>query len=182
MNFKKHFELAWNLTLKNIMSLIIMTLVYLVVSGLTLGILAPVLTAGYMQSLLQLVRTRREPKVQDLFSHMNLFLPLFAFGLAVFILILLGSLLILPGILIALFISYSMIFMIPLMTDKGMGLVDAVKASFNISIDKAHAMDHAIMVVIYLALIWVGGLVVVGTLFTCPLATLFLLSIYEERV
>jgi hypothetical protein len=76
MDFKRHIETAWNLTLANIVSLILMTLVMVAISSLTLGILAPVTMAGYTQSLLQLVRNGREPKVQDLFSHMNLFLPL----------------------------------------------------------------------------------------------------------
>ena len=67
MDFKHHIETAWNLTLGNIVVLIISTLVMVAVSSLTLGIMAPVTMAGYTQSLLQLVRNGREPKVQDLF-------------------------------------------------------------------------------------------------------------------
>jgi hypothetical protein len=48
MDFKKHLLRAWELTLKFIVPLVLMTLVMLVVSFLTLGILAPVTMAGYM--------------------------------------------------------------------------------------------------------------------------------------
>ena len=71
MDFKKHFETAWRLTLKFIVPLILMTLVLFIVSFVTLGILAPVATAGYMQSLLSLLKEGREPKVQDIFSEMS---------------------------------------------------------------------------------------------------------------
>ena len=106
MDFKHHIETAWNLTLGNIVVLIISTLVMVAVSSLTLGIMAPVTMAGYTQSLLQLVRNGREPKVQDLFSHMNLFLPLLAFGFAVFVVALIGFTLVLPGIIIIVGVAF----------------------------------------------------------------------------
>ena len=61
MDFKKHLETAWKLTIANLIPLIFMTLVMAVVSVLTLGILAPVTLAGYIHSLILLVREGREP-------------------------------------------------------------------------------------------------------------------------
>ena len=46
MNFREHFETAWNSTLKYIAPLIIMTLAMLIVSFITLGVIAPVVMAG----------------------------------------------------------------------------------------------------------------------------------------
>jgi hypothetical protein len=80
MDFKRHIETAWNLTLRHIVALILITLVLLAVSVFSLGILAPVAFAGYTQSLLLLIRNGREPNARDLFSHMKLFLPCSASG------------------------------------------------------------------------------------------------------
>ena len=182
MDFKRHIETAWNLTLANIVSLIIMTLVLVAVSSLTLGILAPVTFAGYTQSLLELIRNGREPKVQDLFSHMNLFLPLLGFGIAVFVATSIGfMLLFLPGILIVVAITFCCIYMIPLMTDKNLAIVDAIKESYAMG-RHGELVDHVVVVIIFMAISMIGGTVFIGVLFTQPLATLFLLSTYEEKI
>lgn len=182
MDFKRHIETAWNLTLGHIVSLIIMTLVMVAVSSLTLGILAPVTMAGYTQSLLQLIRNGREPKVQDLFSYMNLFLPLLGFGIAVFVATSIGFMLLLvPGIIVVVAVTFCCIYMMPLMTDKNLGLVDAIKKSYAMA-RSGDLVDHVVVVVIFMAISMIGGTVFIGVLFTQPLATLFLLSTYEERI
>jgi hypothetical protein len=182
MDFKRHIETAWNLTLGNIVSLILMTLVMVAIGSLTLGILAPVTMAGYTHSLLQLVRNGREPKVQDLFSHMNLFLPLLGFGIAVFLATSIGfMLLFLPGIVIIVAVTFCCIYMLPLMTDKHMAIVDAIKESYAMA-RSGELVDHVVMVIIFMAISMIGGTVFIGVLFTQPLATLFMLSTYEEKV
>ena len=60
MDFKEHIINAWKLTLNNIVPLILMTLVFLGISAITLGIMAPVTAAGYTQSILLLVREHQE--------------------------------------------------------------------------------------------------------------------------
>lgn len=182
MDFKRHIETAWNLTLGNVVSLILMTLVMVGVSAVTLGILAPVTMAGYMQSLLQLIRNGREPRVQDLFSHMNLFLPLLGFGIAVFVVSAIGfMLLFLPGFIVIAAITFCCIYMMPLMTDKNLGIVDAVKQSYAMG-RHGELVDHVVVVIIFMAITMIGGTVFIGVLFTQPLATLFLLSTYEEKI
>lgn len=182
MDFKRHIETAWNLTIKNIVVLIIMTLVLVAVSTLTLGIMAPVASAGYTQSLLRLIRNGREPRVQDLFAYMNLFLPLLGFGLAVFLAASIGfMLLFLPGIIVIVAVTFCCIYMLPLMTDKNMGIVDAIKQSYAMS-RQGEIVDHVVVVIIFMAITMIGSTVFIGVLFTQPLATLFLLSTYEERI
>ena len=182
MDFKRHIESAWNLTLGNIVSMILLTLVMVAVSSFTLGILAPVTMAGYTQSLLLLIRNGREPKVQDLFSHMNLFLPLLGFGLAVAVASLIGfSLLVLPGIVIVVGVTFCCVYMLPLMTDKNMGIVDAIKESYAMG-RRGELVDHVVVGVIFIAISAIGSSVFIGVLFTQPLATLFLLSTYEEKL
>ena len=181
MNFKHHLEIAWNLTLKFIFPLILLTLVMLAASFFTLGILAPVAMAGYMQSLLRLVRDHREPQVGDVFSQMGLFIPLLIFGLAVTVIVALGfMLLVLPGLLAALAVSFLCIYMLPLMTDRDLGLVEAIRTSCALAI-RGDIAEHVVVVLIFMAISGIGSSFFVGALFTQPLATLFLISVYLER-
>ena len=181
MDFKLHLEKAWRLMLDNILSLIFMTLVMLAVSFCTLGILAPVTMAGYMESILLMIREGREPKIQDIFSQMRLFFPLLGFGIIVFILVMIGFLLfILPGIIIGLLISFICLYMIPLMVDKNMGLIDACKQSSSMTL-KGEWLEQIIVFILYAAAMAVGSSIFVGILVTQPFATIFLLSVYDEQ-
>lgn len=182
MDFKAHFEMAWKVTLKYIASLIIMTLVMVVVIFVTLGILAPVVSAGYMQAVLLMLREGREPKVKDIFSQMNLFFPLLGFGIIVSLLVFIGMvLLVVPGILVMLAVSFCCLYMLPLMTDRSMGLFDAIKESYSMS-TKGSMADNIAVFIIFIAGLALGGSVFIGTLFTQPFVTVFLLSVYEEKM
>ena len=135
MDFKKHIVRAWELTWQFIVSLVLMTLVMCSVAVITLGVLASVTMAGYMQSILLMIRQGREPKIQDLFSEMRLFLPLLAFGIVAFVAVMIGfMLLIIPGILAIVATSFCCLYMLPLMTDKKLGLFEAIKQSYNIAV------------------------------------------------
>lgn len=181
MDFKMHLEKAWNMTLKHIVILVLMTLVTLVVSFLTLGFLAPVVMAGYVQSVILLMRDGREPKMEDLFSQMRLFLPLLGFSIAVFIATMVGFMLfVLPGLAILLAITFGCLYMIPLMTDRRMTIVDAIKTSWKMAWDEGVA-DHIVVVILFVGLVAVGSSVFVGTLFTQPFATVFLVSVFLEK-
>jgi hypothetical protein len=181
MDFKKHFETAWNLTLKSIVPLILMTLAFFVVSVLTLGILAPFAMAGYMQSILLLIREGREPKVQDIFSEMRLFWPLLAFSIVIFLAVVIGmTLLILPGILVIAAVAFSCLYVIPLMTDKKLGLIEAIRRSYALSVQDS-IIDQIVVVILYIGISAIGSSVFIGWLFTQPLATLLLLSVYNDK-
>lgn len=183
MNFKYHLETAWNMTLKFIAPLIFITLVMFLLWFFTFGILAPVTMAGFMQSILLMLRDGREPKIQDLFSQMKLFLPLLGFSILVFIATVIGfMLLVLPGIVISLAISFCCLFMLPLMTDKGLGLFDAIKESFTMMTTQGVFIDQVVILILFLGISAVGSAVFVGSLFTQPLATIFLISVYEEKI
>ncbi len=182
MDFKKHLEIAWNLTLRFITPLVFMTLLMLMVSFLTLGILAPVTMAGYMHAILLMVREGREPRLQDIFSQMHLFLPLLGFGLVVFLAVAIGlMLLVIPGVLIILAVTFGCLYMLPLMTDKGLGLFDAIKESWALA-TTGEILDHCVVVILYVGITAIGSSVFIGALFTQPLATIFLMSVYKDRV
>jgi uncharacterized membrane protein len=180
MDFKYYLENAWKMTLQYIAPLIFMTLAMIAISVVTLGILAPVTMAGYMHSILLLLRERREPKVQDIFSQMRLFLPLLCFGIVVFIITMIGlMLLFLPGVVFLLAVSFCCIYMLPLMTDRNLGLIDAVKQSYSMVTKKESIVDHIVVFILFIGISAIGSSIFIGSLFTQPLATIFLLSVYE---
>ena len=179
MDFKYHLENAWKMTLQYIAPLIFMTLAMIAISIITLGILTPVTMAGYMHSILLLVRERREPKIKDIFSQMRLFLPLLCFSIVVFIITMIGlMLLFLPGVVFLLAVSFCCIYMLPLMTDRNLGLIDAVKQSYFM-VTKESIVDHIVVFILFIGISAIGSSLFIATLFTQPLATIFLLSVYE---
>ena len=182
MNFKYHLETAWNMTLKFIAPLIFITFVMFLLWFFTIGILAPVTMAGYMHSILLMLRDGREPKIQDLFTQMKLFLPLLGFSILVFIATVIGfMLLVLPGIVISLVISFCCLYTLPLMTDKELGLFEAVKESYTMTTQGVFT-DQIVVLILFLGISAAGSAVFIGSLFTQPLATIFLLSVYEEKI
>ncbi|HID70367.1 MAG TPA: hypothetical protein EYP35_07910 [Desulfobacterales bacterium] len=182
MDFKEHLKIAWEHTLQFIVPVILLTLVQMIVITFSLGIMAPVTTAGYMQSLLLALREGREPKIGDLFSEMRLFLPLFAFGILAVLVTLLGFvLLVVPGFFVAGFLVFSTIYMIPLMTDRNMSLFDAIKESWNMALRKP-LTDQFVLTVLYLLILSIGGSIPLALVFAQPLATFFVLSVYKERL
>ncbi|NIA05240.1 MAG: hypothetical protein GWP11_04650 [Proteobacteria bacterium] len=182
MDFKDHFERVWKVFTSFLPAMLLNTVVLIGVSIITLGILQPVAIAGYTQSLLLALRDRRKPEVRDLFSYMALFWPLLGFTVLLFLAIMLGLVvLLLPGIIMGLVATFFCLYMLPLMTDRGMGLVDAIRESSRLAMEKP-VTDHLVVVAIYVGLVSVGQSVILGVLFTLPLATLFILSAYEVKV
>ena len=182
LNFKDHLEKSWKLTITYIAPLIIMTLVMFVVCFLTLGILSFVVMAGYLNSILLMHREGREPQLKDLFSHMRLFFPLLGFAVVVFIAALIGfSLFFLPGLAVVLAVSYCCLFMLPLMSDKNLGLFKAIKASYSM-VMQGNMTDMVAVYLIFMGLMAIGSSVFIGFLLTQPFASVFLLSVYEEKV
>ena len=181
MDFKQHFEKSWQVFTSFLPSLLISTVILLGASMLTLGILAPVLTAGYMQSLLLAIREGRKPEIKDLFSEMHLFLPLLGFGILIGIAVFLGlAMLVLPGLAVILAVAFFCIYMLPLMTDQQFRLFEALQESSRMAMQKPIA-EHLAVVAVYLVLTSLGSSTGLGTLFTTPMATLFVLSVYEVK-
>jgi hypothetical protein len=181
MDFKKLFETTWQKALSFTGPLILLTFVYSVVVVFSFGIMAPVTTAGYMRSLLRVLREGRSPEVKDLFSEMSLFLPLTLFFLLAIIAASIGFMfMVLPGFLVIGFLAFAALYMIPLMLDRGLGVSDALQESWEMAV-RDPLMDQIIVVVVYLALTSLGGSVPFGVVITQPFATLLILGAYEKR-
>ena len=182
MDFKKHLELGWQNTLKFIGPVLLLTFVQVLVSIFSLGILAPVTTAGYMKSLLLAAREGRMPNIKDLFSEMSLFLPLLGFAFVIIIAIGIGFMfLIIPGLILIILIIFASLYMLPLMVDRRLGVIDALKGSWEMANRKPLA-DQAIITIIYAVILSIGGSVPFAILAAQPLATFVVLSVYQERL
>lgn len=182
MDFQKHFEVSWQNTIKLIGPLILLTLVELVLIAVSFGILAPVLTAGYTRSLLLVLREGRSPEIGDLFSEMRLFFPLFFLGLLMAIVLAIGYLVVvIPGIVLTLLIAFGLLYVVPLMVDQQMGLLDSLRESWRMSVEKP-ITNQIVISAVYMGLMSVGGSFIFLFLFAQPFATFFLLSVYDEKL
>ncbi len=182
MDFKNLIEKSWKNTMSFIGPLLLITLVQLLAIVFSLGILAPVTTAGYIQSLLRAEREGRQPEVGDLFSQMRLFLPLFGFFFLVTIVTVIGfTLLVVPGFIVIALVAFVAFYMLPLMTDRGYGLFGALKKSWEITTSPP-VTDHVIIAIIYVAIMSLGSSLPFAFLITQPLATFILVGAYQQRV
>jgi hypothetical protein len=170
------------MTLEFIAPLILMTLVMFAVWLVSFGILAPVTLAGYTQSLLLLMREGRDPRVKDLFSTMHLFLPLLGLAILIAALAAVGYMVfIVPGVIVTIAVPFFFFYVIPLMTDRKLGLIEAVRQSWAM-VRAGSLKDHFIVVILYLGIMAIGNSIFIGALFTQPIATLFMLSVYDENI
>lgn len=182
MDLMKHLTKGWNTTLNFLGPVLLITVVQVLVTFISLGIFGPVTFAGYCQSLLLGIRDGRTPEVRDLFSHMSLFFPLLGFGVLVFIAISIGMMLfVFPGIVAIGITFFACLYMMPLMTDRGLGLLEAVKCSWQMALQDPMG-DHVIILVVYAVILSIGGSVPFLILIAQPLATFILLSVYEDRL
>ena len=182
MDFKELIVNSWHNTLNHIGPLLLITFVQLVLIMVTLGILAPVTTAGYVHSLMQVVRDDRKPEVGDLFSQMRLFFPLFLLSILVAVVAFIGfSLLVLPGFAVIAFIAFAAFYLLPFMVDQQLGLFDALKASWQTAMQEP-VSEHIIVVIIYVAIMSVGSSLWFGFLITQPMATFIMVEAYHNRV
>ncbi len=178
----KHLTKGWSTTLQFLGPVLLLTVVQIVVTILTLGIFGPVTFAGYCQSLLQGIRDGRPPEIKDLFSQMSLFFPLFGFGLLVFIATTIGIMLfVLPGIVVIGCTFFACLYLLPLMTDRREGLLDALKSSWQMALQDPVA-DHIIILIVYVVIVSIGSSIPFLILLAQPLAMFILLSVYEDRL
>jgi phosphoglycerol transferase MdoB-like AlkP superfamily enzyme len=182
MDFKNLVVTSWQNTVNHIGPILLVTFVQMLLIIFTVGILAPVTTAGYVQSLLQVVRQGRPPEIRDLFSQMRLFFPLFLFFLLFTVVAIIGfTMLFLPGFLVIGFVAFAAFYLIPLMTDKKLGLFEALKESWDMAMEKP-VSDHIIVAIIYVAIMSLGSSLPFAFLITQPLATFILVGAYQEKI
>jgi uncharacterized membrane protein YvlD (DUF360 family) len=137
------FKRGWDLFIKDIGSLIVGGIIAVVLSVLTLGILAGPLFAGLYGMVVNRVRDGKAAEVGDVFGQMDRFWSFFVAALVLGILIGLASITIVGGVLLATIWLY----VFPLMVDRRMGLGDAMKASKDMVLERGF-WQHCALVII----------------------------------
>lgn len=180
MDLKAHLHKAWEIGWRFIVPLVVNTLIMVIVGVASLGVLAPVIAVGYTRSLLLALREAREPRPGDLFSEMRLFLPLLGFSLVVAAVLIIGyKAFLIPGILASGALVFCCLYMLPLMADQRLGVLSALKESYSMAVE--NIPEHITVAAVFVVITALGSSVMLGALLTQPFATLFLLSVYEEK-
>lgn len=141
MNFQGHLESAIRLLKAHAVLVILGGLLVQLLVVCTLGILAGPLLGAYLLSMILYFRDSREPVFNDYFAGLSRFGALFPY-LFLLLLVMLGFLLlVIPGVIFAVWWLYAL----PLMADKGMGLGEAMRVSRAKVVEKGFFM-HLVFV------------------------------------
>lgn len=119
------FATAGRAFLDDIVPLVLATLVTVVLTVLTLGVLAGPLTAGLCAMVIARRRDGTRPAVGDVFSQLGRFWSFFGAALLMVVLIGLAAITIVGGVLLATIWVY----VFPLMVDRRLGVFDAMRQS-----------------------------------------------------
>jgi hypothetical protein len=175
MDINKIFEDAWKLFVKDIAPLIIGAFLALLLTIVSLGILAGPMAGGLYRMVARRVREGRQADVGDVFSAFDRFWTLFAAALVISILVAIGLVFfILPGLLLAAIWLYVPLFIV----DKGMGLGEAMSASRERVSANGLWLHVGIVLLIGLISAVVGNIVGIGFLLTWPLTVTFVTAMY----
>lgn len=151
------------------------TLIALLLSCATLGILAPVMWIG-MGEMFRKVRDGGTASFDELFIHLDKAIMLAVMGFIMAVCVALGMVvLIVPGVIIAAFWIYASYYM----AYKGTGIMDSFKMS-AFTVNKNVLLNHVLMIVCIWLIMAVGGQIIVGIFLAYPLCAGFMSLIFEE--
>ena len=134
---------GWRRFVDDIGPLLLATLIACALTIVSLGILGGPLLAGLYGMVIGRVRDGRRAEVGDVFSGFDRFWAYFWAGLVLFVLIGLASITIIGGVLLATIWLY----VFPLMVDRGMGLGEAMGASYDIV--RGSFWEHLALVIVF---------------------------------
>ncbi|MFH0886765.1 MAG: hypothetical protein V1843_01225 [bacterium] len=178
MDIGRHFSTAWDIYIKNFMTLIISMVIVAVLSVLTLGILVPVLITGFQMMFIKLKRGQ-EVTTNDLFVYMNKFWILLCAAVVGAIAVMIGLILfIIPGLMIATLLMYALL----LIADKDMDIGAAFSKSSEI-VKKNNFWMHFLFVLVNGFIGNMGSSFYgVGALLTQPFAMGAIACAYDDEV
>lgn len=154
---------------------IIGTFIALLLSCVTLGILAPVMWLG-MGEMFRKTRNGIKASYDDLFIYMDKAIMLAIMCFIMGVGVALGTvLLVIPGVILAALWIYSAYYM----AYKGAGIMESFKMSAFI-VNKNSLMNHIFMAVGIWLIMAVGGQIVVGIFAAYPLCAGFMSFMFEE--
>ena len=141
MNFQGHFENALRLLKDHALVVVLCGLLVQLLVVCTFGILSGPMLGAYLLSMILYFRDGREPVFNDAFAGLQRFGALFPY-IFLLLLVMLGFILLLiPGVIFAVWWLYAL----PLMADKGMRLGEAMRVSRAKVLEKGFFM-HLVFV------------------------------------
>jgi hypothetical protein len=143
---------GWRLFVKDIVPLLLGTLIATALSIVTLGVLAGPLYAGLYAMVVGRVRDGKQPETGDVFSCMDRFWSFFGAAIVLVLAIGMASITIIGGVLLATI----WIYVFPLMVDRRMGFWDALGVSYHMVVDGGF-WEHLVLIVIFALLNSIGG-------------------------
>ncbi len=149
-------------------------LISVILSGATLGILAPCLWLG-MGEMFRMARDGKKPTYDALFVHLDKAIMLAVLGFILAVSAGIGMVLIVPGIMIAALWMYSGYYM----AYKGTGIMDSFKLS-SAAVNKNNLMTHIMLIIGLWLIMAVGAQLVIGIFVAYPLCAGFMMFLFEE--
>lgn len=166
---------------KNFLVLILASLTLFILGPLTLFILTGPLQAGFMMMILHSLKSEEKPKFDDLFKYLNRFSSLLIGFFVPAICSIIGLFfLVFPGIIIFTIWMYVLL----LIVDKDLDVVDALKESYNLVINN-NIWKHIILILIVIAIPLIvgcqqGPLGLILAILAYPLVTGLIVSAYNQ--
>jgi hypothetical protein len=162
------FKGGWGSFTADIVPLLVGGIIAGLLSVVTLGILAGPLVAGLYKMVAGRIRDGRRAQISDVFGCMDRFWDFLVAAFVLVLLIGLASVTIVGGVLLATIWMY----VIPLMVDRGLGVYDAMAASYHLVRDNGF-WEHLALVVMLIALNAVadGPLAILTVSFTIATVT-----------
>lgn len=176
MDIGKYLTNSWKLTLRNIGTILVASIVTCVLTCLTLGILGAPLFGGFFLMYLNASRGKAV-KFPELFNCIGRTIPMGVAVLLVTILVAIGLvLLVVPGLLVMSWMMY----VIPLMADRKMGIMEALKASKE-RVSKAGVWMNLLLCIVIWVIVGIGSAAWgVGGLLTTPIGIGMLAVAYRD--
>ncbi len=143
---------GWRLFLRDIVPLLLGTLIATALSIVTIGILAGPLFAGLYGMMVTRIRDGREPAVGDVFSCMDRFWAFFGGAIVLAVAIGLAWITVIGGVLL----TTIWIYVFPLMVDRRMGFWDALGTSYHMVVDGGF-WEHLALVLVLVLVSSIGG-------------------------
>jgi hypothetical protein len=127
MNFQAYLEDTYRIVKEEPITLILGGLLVQLLIVFSLGILAGPLAGGYILLVILYLREDRKPVFNDIFSGLKQFAELFPYFLILLLIFFGLMLMIVPGLIFATWWLYAL----PLMVDRKMPVIDAMRLSRN---------------------------------------------------
>jgi membrane-anchored glycerophosphoryl diester phosphodiesterase (GDPDase) len=177
MDIGKYLSESWNLTIKNVVAMVVADIIATVLGVVTIGILSVPLSMGVAGMYLAGKKGAR-PEIPDVFKYLSRTLPMLGAAILYCVAVVAGLiLLVVPGLIFAAWWMYA----VPLVAFKGMTVMGAMKKSKEVVRANGTWM-HVLFLVIIAVVSSAGSMVFyVGTFFTAPIAIGALVLAYAEE-